>query len=399
VSGDAIAFDVKLAPSRAQRLFALLGAVVPWLLLRELTLGGNAALGGKPVIGAGVAFVAYLAEMGYLIFLATQSVRGEIDAASIRLGEVTRLSRQGARVWLRHWTHLPRGAVLVVESGPDTLAIAVRRRLLPGAEAESASFGVDARLHADDLEACLAALNASHLAASFAPARPASKHSFSGILPWMFTIVILGISGGVMGVFFPGLAATREGQLFMTSYTFAGVALGMVWTFGAWAESPTARRMKRAGNAGFPPVVRATATSGRPSFWRAFVNLGSFTAIAWFVSAVLIGPVVGIGWLFGHFVDDPGCAADCAERGLRFGSYIMRKTGSLCTCLDANGMSSSFRTSYNVTGGHSFGDGVLDFLIRAVVFIVGVGICYVVFFVVASSLRTLWKKIRRGVTE
>ena len=79
-----------------------------------------------------------------------------------------------------------------------------------------------------------------------------------------------------------------------------------------------------------------------------------------FAAAVFSLPFAVVAGLFRHWVDVPGCTADCAALHRAYASYRSLKVGGICTCLDAFGQSSSFHASYTLTHGHSLTSALLE---------------------------------------
>jgi hypothetical protein len=97
-------------------------------------------------------------------------------------------------------------------------------------------------------------------------------------------------------------------------------------------------------------------------------------------------------------VDDPQCRADCESHGLTFIAYVRRKSGSSCDCNDGTYRTVHLHSGYNVTGGHSAAESVLDFFIRAAAFLGGAALWYALLAGIAFAARALFRR-RHGATR
>lgn len=177
------------------------------------------------------------------------------------------------------------------------------------------------------------------------PARsPARVGPFAS---WMLTIAALAAFGLTIAFAFPELPQTHEGQLFVTTVTFTGVAIGLVLTVTA-------------GGSASPP--RAPDVDP-PSFLSRALRLVFLIGAVYVAGAFFLGPV----FLFHHElterVDVPACRAHCEARGYTYRSFAARKGGYACICADG-ATPHVFNEHGRILGGHGTAADVLDGFLR-----------------------------------
>jgi hypothetical protein len=164
---------------------------------------------------------------------------------------------------------------------------------------------------------------------------------------WMLTIAALSAFGLTVAFAFPELPQTHEGQLFVTTVAFTGVAVGLVLTVtaGGSASSPRA-----------PDV-------DPPPFLSRALRVAFFIGAVYVAGAFFLGPV----FLFHHElterIDVPACRAHCEARGYTYRSFATRKGGYACICADG-ATPHAFNEHGRILGGHGTAAEILDGFLR-----------------------------------
>ena len=380
-------YEVRLTPTSVQWLFAVALGTAAWLILYRVVTRDYPR---PELIEPGAGMILYLLEIGYLVFLRSQYSTIEVDAAEVRFLKA-RLPRAGLRVELLDWYRFgARGAVVVLHSMAGTVRLGVRAR---SSQVAGGTWGCDAvisRSDADDLLFCLDPAGSPRFPELVSASAPRRAPALRGIAPWLLTIVLLGVFGVTMGVYFPSLPATPGGRLFLFTVVMGGVAAGLVTTTSGWHERtgtfrPTEQETQAAA---LIPRVKGEGGTGRPTFARSAFNMSTWTVASMLIAALIIAPVIGVNHVFREYVDIPACTAHCEAGGTTFASYRSSKQGSFCTCRGQEGGLSTIRVSYNVTGGRGFVPGLVDFVVRATAYIGGTLLWIAGFFALAVAVKS-----------
>jgi len=196
-------------------------------------------------------------------------------------------------------------------------------------------------------------------ATPLAPNEPPREQRFSPMLTWMATIVVLGIFGLTVGFCFPAIFQSFAGQLLVQSVTYAGVAAGLIFTM---TGLPPWRR--RAQMPAAPTLLSTRTAETPPPFWRVALGVIVWQLAVVVVAFVTFGPVLWLQGLFDRWIDIPACHRVCEAHGLTFQSFASGKNFYACTCIGSEG-TRVFHDHAYVTGGHSFGACVVDWMFRA----------------------------------
>lgn len=180
---------------------------------------------------------------------------------------------------------------------------------------------------------------------------------------WIFTIVAVSGFGLLVGLGFPDLTQSYGGRLFVSTVVFAGVAAGLVITL---TGPPHLRRRPDGAPVPTPTTEgdRKETGSPPPGFLRLARNLVVWQIMAVAIAVVCFGPVMLLQHGFDLWIDIPACQERCHVHGLSYRRFFTTKTSYNCVCAGAaEELTLHDRTT--VTGGHSIGAFVLDWLFRA----------------------------------
>jgi hypothetical protein len=182
----------------------------------------------------------------------------------------------------------------------------------------------------------------------------ASEHGGGSFKYWIFTMVAVCGFGLLVGIGFPDLMRSIGGRLFVETVVFGGIAAGMVITL---TGPPHLRRRA-------PTATPTTPETAAPGFLRTARNLVVWQIIAAAVAVVCFGPVVLLQHGFDVWIDIPACQERCRTHGLSYRRFFATKTSYACVCA-GSANERTFHDRATVTGGHSVGAFVLDWLLRA----------------------------------
>jgi hypothetical protein len=294
------------------------------------------------------------------------------------------VSRAYAAVRLLRWPHLIHdGTILEIGDPNAPLRVGVSHRLVP-----SSLLGpwhlhgqVDVILSPPDFSDVLDALGVAELGwRQIARRGPAAT--------WLATVGVVTFFG--LGVGFSGIgelmhhnAAVRVAVM---AAMFFMIAVGGIMTFAHNARSAATRTPYD------PAAVPPAADRKVPPtmFWRTVGRALSWQVMSAGIAFVLfVIPISLHGRAFAHWVDIPGCRADCSALHLPFRGWheASKSTPGACVCGDR-----ILRGGYTITGGTSVGAHIFDWFVRAASFIV---MLLAWPFALAAPFVVWWKRRRR----
>ncbi|MDB4981119.1 MAG: hypothetical protein JWM82_1871 [Myxococcales bacterium] len=325
------------------------------MLLGFAFIGGSGARDRLYAYEGIAGLLSAILTVAYVIFLRMRKAPLTLDLSRLSWlrREVPR-APEGAR--LLRWRHLIHdGTILELASRQGPLLLGVTHRLAPPSLMSPwrAAGRVDAILSPADFSDLLDALGVAHL--GWVPPRRMAT-VLETWLSTIGTIVVLALAFHFSGLGDRSFFVTFPGRVFVSTVTFAIVALGFVLLFTRGATTARTRA---------PLEKRPASREPSDKLWRNVTFMFSWQFLVSLTSLSFAVPVVLSDYAFRRWGDTPACRADCAEHHRPFTTYSPSKTGHFCLCGDLR-----LPVHYTLTGGHSVGAELLDFTLRTPIFVV-----------------------------